>query len=136
MKKNTANKYRIIKAVYGAVIGLLFQLAFQLPQTVGTQMTLVFIVMLAYILPLIINVEYIKSHEITGVKPFIIGDAVFLLPESIVSCVAAEYVISAIIGSDSYYSGMGTLIFAGIALIVTACFWAVYAAVNKLYKEE
>ena len=136
MKKNTENNRHISKAIYGCAVGLAFQLAFQLPSSIGAQMILVFIVILAYVLPFIINVEYIKSHEIAGVKPFIKEDIVFLFPEAVVTCAVAEFVITSFMENAAYFSGMGLLIFFGVASLTMLCFWAAYAVVNKLYKDE
>ena len=136
MNKNTANKLHIIKAAYGVVIGVLFQLAFQLPTSIGAQMAFVFAVILLYVLPFIVNVEYIKTHAIDGIKRFITGDLLFLFPESFISCVITEYIITSSMDDAEYFSGMGTMIFGGVALLTMLCFWGAYAAVNKLYKEE
>ncbi|MBO7400002.1 MAG: hypothetical protein J6U75_02210 [Clostridia bacterium] len=134
---NKRNRYRVLRAVYGALCGVLFQFAFQLPQTMTLQTVLIFCVMFAYLIPSVITVEYIKSHEINGIKPFMVDEAAFFCPAAFLACIIAELVFSALSASQSEtdFSGMGTLIFCLSGVILTAAFWLVYFIVDKAYKK-
>ena len=98
---------------------------------------LIFCVMFAYLIPSVITVEYIKSHEINGIKPFMVDEAAFFCPAAFLACIIAELVFSALSASQSEtdFSGMGTLIFCLSGVILTAAFWLVYFVVDKAYKK-
>ncbi len=131
------NKYRALRAIYGAICGIFFQLAFQLPQTMIGQTVLIFCVMFAYLVPSVITVEYIKSHVINGIKPFMFDESVFFCPSAFLTCVVVELVFSAVrANAEIDFSGMGTLIFVGAGALLTVAFWLVYFIIDKAYKTE
>lgn len=136
MKRNTAYNRYIIKAVYSAVVGMAFQLSFQLPSSIITQTVLLLVFAAMYIVPFIINVETIKHFEINGIKPFIIEDTLFVFLPAIVSSVITELICSAVNGKDDALAGMGSFIFIGIAAFTMLVFWLVYLFFNLTYKKD
>lgn len=136
MKRNTAYKRYILKAAYSAVVGIVFQVSFQLPSNIILQMILLLVFSTLYVVPFIINVETIKHYEIDGIKPFIIEDALLVFCPAVVCGVVTELICSAVKDADDSLAGIGSFIFIGIAVFTMLVFWLVYLFFNLTYRKD
>lgn len=134
MKRLTEKRSNTIKAFYGIMVGIVYQLAFQLPSNLALQISLTLICAFLYTIPCIINLETIKHFEIKGIKPFIKSDILFLLPEAVISSVMTELICQSFQGVNAVLSGMGSIIFILIVIPLTAVFWLAYLIFNSSYK--
>ena len=136
MKRNTEYDRYIYKAVYAALTGIAFQLAFQLPKDIITQTVLLLISSVLYVVPFIVNVEIIKHYETNGIKPFLLKDTILVFLPAALASVITEMICGVLSNTEGELSGMGTFIFIGIGLFTMLAFWLAYLIFNLTYKKE
>lgn len=136
MRTYIRNNLKILKSIYGAVIGVAYQLSFQLSQSVGVQIWLIFLTVTLYALPMLANIEIIKRYETDGIKKFILSDLLFLFSPAIITSVLTELVYGALSSVPDYTNGMGSAIFLCVTVLLTPSFWLIYLIVNTVYSRK
>ncbi|MEG2003898.1 MAG: hypothetical protein RR057_04800, partial [Clostridia bacterium] len=121
--------------IYSIGLSVLFQIAFSQVKTIEIQLAFTCATCFLMLAPFIVNVIIIKKYDIKTIREFILNDILFVALPAVIASVISEVIVIVCTPKVSV-NGIGTVIFAGIVILLMLIFWIVYAVLNVVYKNR
>lgn len=129
-------KTKIIKAVFSAALPAVyyFLCMFLGVSSVILVLPMTFFVAIAYAIPLFINVSVIKKGEFSSIKPFVIGDLLFMMLPAVCSAFSLALTLF-LFSDDATLVFMFAIILVLIFIVINLYFWFSYYINNTVIKK-
>jgi len=128
-------KTKIAKAVFSAALPAVyyFLCMFLGVSSVLLVLPMTFFVAIAYAIPLFVNVSIIKKGNYPSIKPFIIGDLLFMIAPAVCSAFAVALALF-LFAEEATLVFMFALILVLIFVVINLYFWFSYYVNNTVIK--
>lgn len=133
-----SRKWNIARAVLAALVPPLAQVPSLLisdDDTLLVLLLIMFISALLYALPFIATLSLIKLCRSTSCRHCIACDAAFLLAPVVLSSVIMD-AVDAVINGVTVMTGSFSVIFGILYILITVCFWGLYAISAHINKTK